>query len=241
MELFDTLDFSYEEAVILYSMLEKMEPHAFTDYENWIMTRTSDFISDCEDICLEKGLEKMNFENMKILEDGTGFKVITEEVAIVDDEPKTKTRSEPKYSLGDRVVFETARKRVVGNIRIVDAYGTFIDDSEPYYDIYSHEDKILYKHVPESKIAEKFAEKLEVGVYHEPKYSCGDPVVFEIVTNVESWKKKEVSGVIHVVDAYGKYFNETQPAYEIYSEEDNATYRVLESDIKGSSVYTSCG
>lgn len=168
-----------------------MEPHAFTDYENWIMTRTSDFISDCEDICLEKGLEKMNFENMKILEDGTGFKVITEEVAIVDDEPKTKTRSEPKYSLGDRVVFETARKRVVGNIRIVDAYGTFIDDSEPYYDIYSHEDKILYKHVPESKIAEKFAEKLEVGVYHEPKYSCGDPVVFEIVTNVESWKKKK--------------------------------------------------
>lgn len=239
MELFDTLDFSYEEAVVLYSMLEKMEPHAFTDYENWIMTRTSDFISDCEDICLQKGLEKM-----KILEDGTGFVVIED-----DGEPEVKTRDgeprEPKYSLGDRVEFVDTYykkdeekwliKRVVGNIRIVDAYGTFFDDSEPYYDIYSHKDKILYKHVPESKITEK----LEVGIYHEPKYSCGDAVVFEVMANVESCEKREVVGVIHVVDAYGEYYNETEPAYKIYSEDDNMAYRVLESEIIGS-AYT-CG
>lgn len=234
MELFDTLDFSYEEAVVLYSMLEQMEPHAFNDYENWIMIRTSDFISDCEAICLEKGLEKMT---MKILEDWD------------QNESKIKTRDgeprEPKYSLGDRVEFvDTHYKkdeekwlthRVVGNIRIVDAYGTFFDDSEPYYDIYSDKDNILYKHVPESKITEK----REVGIFHEPKYSCGDAVVFLVMVNVESCNKREVTGVIHVVDAYGEYFNETEPAYKIYSEDDNTTYRVLESDIIGS-AYT-CG
>lgn len=174
---------------------------------------------------------------MKILEDGTGFMVIE-----ADGEPEVKTHHEPKYSCGDKVTFELVtndetwlKKYSVGVIRIVDAYGTFIDNSEPYYDIYSEKDKILYKHVPESKIIEK----LEVGIYHEPKYSCGDAVVFEVMVNVESCEKREVVGVIHVVDAYGEYFNETEPAYKIYSEDDKMAYRVLESDILGS-AYT-CG
>lgn len=183
---------------------------------------------------------------MKILEDGTGFKVVTnsatKEVHFDSDEPN----NEPKYSLGDRVVFVDSyykasastlfKKYVVGVIRIVDTYSAFFGVGEPYYDIYSEEDRTLYEHVPESKITEK----LEVGVYHKPKFSCGDMVTFEVVTNVESWAKKQVVGVIHVVDAYGKYFNETQPAYEIYSEDDKMTYRVLESDITSKVVNSTC-
>lgn len=82
--------------------------------------------------------------------------------------------------------------------------------------------------------------KSEVGVYHKPKFSCGDMVTFEVVTNVESWAKKQVVGVIHVVDAYGEYFNETEPAYKIYSEADKMTYRVLESDITSKVVNATC-
>lgn len=69
----------------------------------------------------------------------------------------------PKYSKGDKVTFkfrfniETMEEETIaGEIYIVDAYGTFFDESEPSYDIfvehYSEGDKTLFKHIPESRI-----------------------------------------------------------------------------------------
>lgn len=74
------------------------------------------------------------------------------------------TPGNPKYSKGDTVSFEfydlvtgePVRTTVEGEIYIVDAYGTFFDESEPSYDImcknFKDEEKVLFKHVAESRI-----------------------------------------------------------------------------------------
>lgn len=58
------------------------------------------------------------------------------------------------YKYGDKVSFLLNKIFYEGTIEIVDAFGTFFDNSQPYYDIYIilEGEKILVKHVPQSYI-----------------------------------------------------------------------------------------
>lgn len=58
----------------------------------------------------------------------------------------------PKYNIGDTVSFLIDNKAVNGEVAIIDKYGTFEDDSDVSYDIYSKEENILYKHINEKNI-----------------------------------------------------------------------------------------
>lgn len=60
---------------------------------------------------------------------------------------------QPSYKRGDTVVFEWQDDLEIGEVYIVDAYGTFESPGEPSYDIMVGE--ALYKHVPESEIVGK--------------------------------------------------------------------------------------
>lgn len=61
------------------------------------------------------------------------------------------------YDYDDKVSFSFDGKEYIGIIAIVDKFGTFFDNSEPYYDIWItlEEQKILVKHVPQSNIIGK--------------------------------------------------------------------------------------
>lgn len=58
------------------------------------------------------------------------------------------------YHQGEKVSFLLDGVVYEGIIEIVDEFGTFFDNSEPYYDIYIHtqEEKILVKHIRQSCI-----------------------------------------------------------------------------------------
>ena len=56
----------------------------------------------------------------------------------------------PKYTYEDVVKFKISGREIVGKVYIVDAYGTFDQDSQPSYDIIVDEENFLYKHIPES-------------------------------------------------------------------------------------------
>ena len=64
----------------------------------------------------------------------------------------------PKYDYNDIVKFKirmfegTPEREVEGSIAIIDRYGTFEQNEEVSYDVYSTEDNILYKHIPESQL-----------------------------------------------------------------------------------------
>ena len=62
-----------------------------------------------------------------------------------------------KYHINDNVSFILDEKEYTGTIAIVDKFGTFFDNSQPYYDIYIMygEEKILVKHIPQSNIKGK--------------------------------------------------------------------------------------
>lgn len=65
----------------------------------------------------------------------------------------------PMYKLDDVVEFmfwDYKRKDVPmrGKVVVVDAYGTFFDNSEPYYDV-QLEDGTWVKHIPQSVIINK--------------------------------------------------------------------------------------
>lgn len=55
----------------------------------------------------------------------------------------------PKFELGDIVHFTIKSEDKLGEICIVDRYGTFEDSSDVCYDIYVKEDNTIYKHVNE--------------------------------------------------------------------------------------------
>lgn len=61
------------------------------------------------------------------------------------------------YKIDDNVSFILDEKEYTGTIAIVDEFGTFFDNSQPYYDIYIMygEEKILVKHIPQSNIKGK--------------------------------------------------------------------------------------
>lgn len=58
----------------------------------------------------------------------------------------------PKFNKGDKVSFSINNKIISGEIVIIDKYGTFEDDSDVSYDIYSDKHNILYKHINENYI-----------------------------------------------------------------------------------------
>lgn len=58
----------------------------------------------------------------------------------------------PIYNLGDTVSFILGETLIVGEIAIIDKYGTFEDNSDVSYDIFSEKDNCLYKHIREDKI-----------------------------------------------------------------------------------------
>ena len=63
------------------------------------------------------------------------------------------------YHVNDEVSFLLDGEERIGIIEIVDAFGTFFDNSEPYYDIYTNfqEKRVLVKHVRQSDIRGKAA------------------------------------------------------------------------------------
>ena len=58
------------------------------------------------------------------------------------------------YKVDDIVSFFLDGKEYIGTVFIVDKFGTFFDNSEPYYDIWItvQKQKILVKHVRQSLI-----------------------------------------------------------------------------------------
>ena len=62
---------------------------------------------------------------------------------------------QPKYQYGEKVQFQFDQKTVVGEVYIIDAYGTFFQNEEPSYDVMvpSIENrKCLHKHLRESSL-----------------------------------------------------------------------------------------
>lgn len=61
-------------------------------------------------------------------------------------------RGKPKFKYGDKVKFKMDGENTIGEVYIIDAYGTFADDSDVSYDIFVSEGKyanFLIKHVRE--------------------------------------------------------------------------------------------
>ena len=55
----------------------------------------------------------------------------------------------PKFELNDKVSFTLQEKTIEGVVYIVDAYGTFENPNEVSYDVFSDDENVLYKHIPE--------------------------------------------------------------------------------------------
>ena len=55
----------------------------------------------------------------------------------------------PRFDYGDLVSFTIDGKEKIGNVYIIDKYGTFFDDSDVSYDIMVEEENTLYKHIGE--------------------------------------------------------------------------------------------
>lgn len=68
------------------------------------------------------------------------------------DLSKVPMLGHPRYVLGDIVRFQARGEEKVGEISIVDAYGTSSQNEQPSYDIYVKEDNCLYKHCCESQV-----------------------------------------------------------------------------------------
>lgn len=70
-------------------------------------------------------------------------------------------RGKPKFKHGDTVQFTLDDKIFVGEVYIIDAYGTFNNPSDVSYDImvknYQIDDRepgdVLFKHITESKVS----------------------------------------------------------------------------------------
>lgn len=64
----------------------------------------------------------------------------------------------PKFDYNDIVKFksrmfsDTPELEVEGSVAIIDAYGTFEQNKEVSYDVYSAKDNILFKHIRESQL-----------------------------------------------------------------------------------------
>lgn len=67
---------------------------------------------------------------------------------------KVYNRSAAIYKINEKVSFLLDGKEYIGTIAIVDEFGTFFDNSQPYYDIYItlQNEKTLVKHIQQSCI-----------------------------------------------------------------------------------------
>lgn len=61
----------------------------------------------------------------------------------------------PKYAVNDVVKFIVDGKEKIGQVGVVDKYGTFFNDSDVHYDIMVKHENMFYKHIIESSIVEK--------------------------------------------------------------------------------------
>lgn len=61
-------------------------------------------------------------------------------------------KGKPKFKIGDEVCFEWEGETKVGIVSVVDAYGTFFDDSDASYDIRVEKENMLYKHFTEKLV-----------------------------------------------------------------------------------------
>lgn len=62
-------------------------------------------------------------------------------------------KGQPKYNYGDKVSFIINNEMIIGEIYIIDKYGTFENDSDVSYDVFSKEKNCLYKHITESLLS----------------------------------------------------------------------------------------
>ncbi len=59
----------------------------------------------------------------------------------------------PKYSKSQKVKFKlNGTEEIIGEIYIIDAYGTFGQNEEVSYDIMCKDNNTLYKHIRESDV-----------------------------------------------------------------------------------------
>ena len=57
---------------------------------------------------------------------------------------------QPKFKKGDLVAFDFGKNnRLIGEVCVVDKWGTFEDPSDVSYDIFVKEDNCIYKHIRE--------------------------------------------------------------------------------------------
>ena len=56
------------------------------------------------------------------------------------------------YDYGDKVSFFVDGVELIGTVEIIDRFGYFFDNSQPYYDIYIKSQNLLVKHVKESAL-----------------------------------------------------------------------------------------
>lgn len=61
-------------------------------------------------------------------------------------------KGKPQFKIGDEVCFEWEGETKVGIVFVVDAYGTFFDDSDASYDIMVEKENTLYKHFTEKLV-----------------------------------------------------------------------------------------
>jgi hypothetical protein len=100
--------------------------------------------------------EKEMIEDIKyaLREAGGGEALIYDEEGELMERLNVCPRPTAIYKIGDKVSFVLEDKTYLGTIGIVDAFGTFFDNSEPYYDIDIEIDgtPIFVKHVPQNCI-----------------------------------------------------------------------------------------
>ena len=65
-------------------------------------------------------------------------------------------KAKPKFKYKDKVQFSFRNETKVGEVWVVDAYGTWDDPSDVSYDIYVESENMLYKH-----FSEKYVTKAE--------------------------------------------------------------------------------
>ena len=62
----------------------------------------------------------------------------------------------PKFKVGDHVQFDmwyrNEKMTVYGYVYIIDRFGTFKNDTDVSYDIMTHDNRFLYKHIGEKSV-----------------------------------------------------------------------------------------
>lgn len=92
-----------------------------------------------------------------------------------------------KYNYGDEVSFYFCGKQYTGTIKIIDKYGIFFDNSQPYYDIMVN--NILIKHIPQDQIKEVKDMKEVAIIFYEKEsgLDCDIWEAFSTVEKAETW------------------------------------------------------